>query len=103
MKRYFQCSLCFLFFLFTALVFPMVTNGFSALDIPEPVQCYFSAVAESDLNALTQCFQDAAVIIDVNRKILGIEAIRSWANNEVIGGRYEIFPILQPGFAIVTK
>lgn len=62
----------------------------SAKDVPEPAQCYFSAVAETDLESLTQCFQPDAVIIDVSRKISGIEAIRTWADNEVMGGRYEV-------------
>ena len=94
MKRHFLCSLCFLFFFFACIVCPVGADGFSALDIPEPAQCYFSAVAESDLDALLQCFQPDAVIFDVSRKISGIEAIRTWAENEVIGGRYEILSIV---------
>jgi hypothetical protein len=94
MKHLFLCSLCFLLFLFAGVVLPMGADGFSALDIPEPAQCYFSAVAESDLEALAQCFQPDAEIIDVNRKIAGIEAIRQWAENEVMGGRYEILSIV---------
>jgi hypothetical protein len=50
---------------------------------------YFSAIEVSDLTALTQCFQPDIVIIDVNRKISGIEAIHAWAEKEVIGGHYE--------------
>ena len=72
----------------------MVASGVSAQDLPEPAQCYFAAVAASDLHALTQCFQADAVIIDVSRKISGIEAIRSWAENEVMGGRYEVLAIV---------
>jgi hypothetical protein len=93
-KRHFFCSVYFLVFFFAGIVCPVGADGFSALDIPEPTICYFSAVAESDLDALSQCFQPDAVIFDVSRKISGIEAIRTWAENEVIGGRYEILSIV---------
>jgi hypothetical protein len=94
MKHDFLGSLCFLPLFFVAVVFPMVATSLSAQDIPEPAQCYFAAVAASDLNALTNCFQPDAVIIDVSRKISGIDAIRTWAQNEVMGGRYEVLSIV---------
>ena len=84
-------------FLFIAGFFLTVSNSLSAQDIPEPAQCYFSIVAASDLIELEKCFQPDAVIIDVNRKISGIEAILTWAENEVIGGRYEILSIESQG------
>lgn len=62
--------------------------------IAEPARCYFDAVAKSDLGALHGCFQDEAVIIDVNRKIVGIEMISHWAQDEVFGGRYEVLQIV---------
>ena len=84
------------FFLLSSIIFvsPKVAKGISSQDIPGPAECYFSAVAASDLKILTECFQSDAVIIDVNRKISGIQAIRSWADNEVIGGRYEILAVV---------
>jgi hypothetical protein len=94
MKLYFLPILFFLLFLFIAGFFLTASNSLSAQDMPEPAQCYFTAVAASDLSGLEQCFQPDAVIIDVNRKISGIEAIRTWTENEVIGGRYEILSIV---------
>ena len=94
MKPYFLCFFFILPVIFVAVGFPIIANGFSAQDTPEPVQCYCSAVAASDLNALAQCFQPDAVIIDVNRRISDIETIRTWAENEVIGGRYEVLSIV---------
>ena len=94
MKPNSLCSLFILPVVLMAIVFPMVAKGSLAQYIPEPARCYFSAIEASDLTALTQCFQPDAVIIDVNRKISGIEAIRTWADNEVIGGRYEIVAIV---------
>ena len=58
--------------------------------VPAAAQCYFDAVASNDLVALTACFTPDAAVIDVSREIKGIDAIRQWANNEVLGGRYEI-------------
>ena len=62
--------------------------------IAAPARCYFDAAGKSDLNTLRGCFRDDAVIIDVSRKIAGIEAISHWAQNEVFGGRYEILQIV---------
>ena len=94
MKPNFLYSLFFLLIVSVVFVPPKVAKGLSPQDIPAPAECYFSAVATSDLNALTMCFQPDATIIDVNRKISGIEAIQTWADNEVIGGRYEIMAIV---------
>ena len=63
-------------------------------DIPGPAKCYFDAVAKKVLNVLGDCFQTDAVIVDVNREIAGIRAIRNWAEDEVFGGRYEILKIV---------
>ena len=54
--------------------------------IPEPARTYVKAVAERNLDALLACFHSNAVIIEVNRRIEGIDEIRRWAENEVIGG-----------------
>jgi hypothetical protein len=71
------------------------TGGLIAVaNIPIPAQCYFDAITKKDVNALGECFQAEAEIIDVNRKIAGIGAIRNWASDEVFGGRYEILEIV---------
>ena len=61
--------------------------------IPKSALCYFGAVAKEDGKALVACFQPDAFIIDVSRKISGAQAIRRWAENEVMGGHYEILDI----------
>ncbi len=63
-------------------------------NIPASAKCYFDAVAKKELNVLSDCFQADAVIIDVNREIAGIRAIRNWAEDEVFGGRHEILEIV---------
>ncbi len=62
--------------------------------IPKSARCYFDAVAKKEANALAACFQPDAFIIDVSRKISGVQAIRRWAENEVMGGNYEILDIV---------
>jgi hypothetical protein len=88
--------------LFAFLTFILLIDAVSAetgdqiavANIPTPAQCYFDAIAKKDVNALGECFQAEAEIIDVNRKIDGIGAIRNWAEDEVFGGRYEILEVV---------
>ena len=61
--------------------------------IPEPARAYVMAVADENLDALTACFDAKAVIIEVNRRIEGIDAIRQWAENEVIGGKLDVLEL----------
>ncbi len=66
------------------------TSNTAANTIPAPASCYVNAVNAKNLDALIACFASDAVIIDVNRKIAGANAIRTWANNEVIGGSLKV-------------
>ena len=83
-------------FLWTAGLLPtaLIAINRDSKKIPEPARCYFTAVSSSDANALTNCFQSDAEIIDVSRKIAGIKEILMWAEREVFGGRYEILDIV---------
>lgn len=58
-----------------------------------PVQAYVGAVNAGDLDALVAAFAPDGQVTDVSREIRGREAIRTWARNEVIGGRLEILSI----------
>jgi outer membrane murein-binding lipoprotein Lpp len=51
---------------------------------------YVDAVAAEDLDALVASFTPDAVIVDVGREIRGHDAIRHWADTEVIGGRLTV-------------
>ena len=64
------------------------------IKIPKSALCYFDAVAKDDVNALEACFQPDAFIIDVSRKIAGVKAIKRWAENEVMGGKYDILDVV---------
>ncbi|WP_101783612.1 nuclear transport factor 2 family protein [Nonomuraea indica] len=51
---------------------------------------YVDAVAAKDLDALVAVFAPDALIVDVTREIRGHDAIRHWAETEVIGGRLTV-------------
>ena len=61
--------------------------------LPPAAQCYFDSVVEGNAEALSNCFTPDGVVIDVNRSIEGRSAIRTWAQNEVVGGIYEIIEV----------
>lgn len=66
-------------------------------DIPPAVQRYIDAVHSRQLDTLVGCFTPDAVIIDVNRRIEGAAQIRRWADQEVVGGRYEVLDSVREG------
>ncbi|CAL9493026.1 hypothetical protein SUDANB95_03257 [Actinosynnema sp. ALI-1.44] len=51
---------------------------------------YVDAVAAGDLDELVGAFAPEAVVVDVGREIRGHDAIRHWADTEVIGGRLTV-------------
>lgn len=53
-------------------------------------QRYVDAVNAADLDALVAAFAPEAVVVDVSRRIRGHEAIRTWADREVIGGSLRV-------------
>lgn len=56
-------------------------------------QAYVDAVNARDLDALVVSFAPDAEIIDVSRSIKGHDAIRRWADGEVIGGTLRVLSI----------
>jgi len=56
-------------------------------------RCYVDAVNNEDLDALVACFAPDGLIVDVSREIRGHEAIRAWADREVIGGTLEVLEV----------
>ncbi|MDG4861819.1 nuclear transport factor 2 family protein [Streptomyces sp. T-3] len=53
-------------------------------------QRYVDAVSGSDLDGLVEAFHEDAVAIDVSREFRGHDAIRDWAEAEVIGGKLQV-------------
>lgn len=55
-------------------------------DLPAAISCYQTATNSQDIEAYLACFTDDAVMIDVNREFVGHDAIRVWAEREVMPG-----------------
>ena len=64
-----------------------------AAEVDPAVMCYVDAVNAEDLDALVSCFAPDGLIIDVSREISGGDAIRAWADGEVIGGTLEVLEV----------
>ncbi|GGU90608.1 hypothetical protein GCM10010182_01530 [Actinomadura cremea] len=60
-----------------------------------PVRAYVDAVAGGDLDALAGAFAEDAVLIDVGRRFDGRDAIRGWADAEVIGGTLAVTAVVE--------
>lgn len=58
-------------------------------------QAYVDAVNDEDLDALVAAFAPDGAVIDVSRRIEGRDAIRQWADREVIGGTLEVLEIAE--------
>lgn len=69
---------------------PAVTGGISPA---APAQAYVDAVNRNDLDALVLAFAPDGQVIDVTRPIRGRDAIRTWADNEVMGGHLEVLSV----------
>lgn len=64
---------------------------------PVEIACYVAAVNSEDLEQVLGCFAEAAVVIDVTRRFEGSEAIRGWAERELIGGRVSVISVESRG------
>jgi hypothetical protein len=63
------------------------------IEVPPEAQCYFDAVTANDAAAIAACFTEDGLVNDVGRRIEGHPAIQRWAENEVLGGAYEILEV----------
>ncbi len=55
--------------------------------LPMPVQAYITATNAFDIEALVAAFSADALVNDHRNEFLGQEAIRSWAQREIIDDR----------------
>jgi hypothetical protein len=64
------------------------------------VAAYVNAVNAKNLDALVTAFAPDAEVIDVGRRFKGHDAIRGWAEREVIGGTLTVTRIAEnrPGY-----
>lgn len=71
------------------------TGAAAQAGVSPAVLAYVDAVNAEDLDALVQAFDADAVITDVSRQIAGQDAIRSWADREVVGGSLEVLDVVE--------
>ncbi|GAB3220263.1 nuclear transport factor 2 family protein [Spirosoma arcticum] len=58
--------------------------------VPLPARNYINAVNLNNLDSLVAAFAPTGTVVDVSRRIEGREAVRTWARNEVMGGRLQV-------------
>lgn len=58
-----------------------------SLELPTPIAAYIQAVNNHDLEALLNCFADDALVNPRTREFWGRDAIRRWAEKEIINER----------------
>jgi hypothetical protein len=56
-------------------------------DLPAPVRDYFTAMNALDSDALVAPFVSDALVNDIQREFWGPEAIKRWADREIIGDK----------------
>jgi len=59
----------------------------AAPDIPTPVAAYIAATNAFDTDALIGCFAEGALVNDQLRDYWGLDAIKAWAEREIIGDK----------------
>ncbi len=76
---------------------------FSAL--PRPVAAYFAATNAFDIDALMATFAPDALVNDHRDEFVGGDAIRAWAEREIIGDRVtmEVTEAAQRGNAVAVS
>lgn len=60
-----------------------------------PVAAYVDSVNAEDLDGLAGAFATDAELVDVGRRFQGREAIRGWADREVIGGTLTVVRVVE--------
>lgn len=65
-----------------------------------PVSAYVAAVNARDLDGLVNAFAGDGEVVDVGRRFAGRDAIRGWAQREVIGGALAVTAVAEsrPGY-----
>ena len=72
------------------LTIPLMVTALVAIakaqELPTAIACYQSSANAKDIDAYMACFTEDAEMIDIRRTFTGQEAIRAWAEREVIPG-----------------
>jgi hypothetical protein len=62
-------------------------------DLPQPIQQYLRAVNEGDVAGFPSSFADDAHVKDVNREIVGLDAITAWARKDIFDVQARLSPV----------
>lgn len=74
---------------------PAPASSTLVVDLHAPVRAYVDAVNDEQLDALVAAFNPDGAVVDVGRRIQGHDAIRQWADDEVIGGTLEVLEVAE--------
>ncbi|MEV1119286.1 nuclear transport factor 2 family protein [Actinosynnema sp. NPDC049800] len=74
----------------TDAVHPVPPTTASVDTLDPAARRYLDAVAARDADAVAAAFAPDAVVVDVGREIRDRDAIRAWAEAEVVGGAYTL-------------
>ena len=74
---------------------PTATDQALLSQVPQPAKNYINGVNNNNLDSVEHSFASDGVVVDVTRRIEGRSAIRTWANNEVMGGSLRVIEIHQ--------
>ena len=62
-------------------------------DLPAPVQAYFEAEKDDNVQTMSDYFADNAVVRDENRTHTGLAAIRAWKEEAKATTSYQVTPL----------
>lgn len=71
---------------YLALSLSIIAGPALAEGLPQAISCYQNGANAKDIDAYMACFAENAEMIDVSRTFNGQDAIRNWAEREVIPG-----------------
>jgi limonene-1,2-epoxide hydrolase len=64
-----------------------------SVSTPPAVAAYLAAVNSFDVDAIVGCFAQDAYVNDARREINGIDAIRRWVEQEMVGDHVTMEPL----------
>lgn len=86
-----------------ALLMLLPATAFAQQPLPQAIDCYQHSTQSKNIDAYMACFTRDAEMIDVSRTFIGQQAIRNWAEREVMpsGNSFSHQKILEsePGYA----
>ncbi len=83
---------------------PQIEQYTKGLNLPGPIASYLRAVNTGAREEFAASFADAAVVVDVNRELRGLDAITAWAGADIFGAHVhlEVLDVTErPGRTIV--